>query len=123
MVFVKLLVKLWSQVHHTFALSPNSSLSFELDCESLKVPIFVVRVFFILIRNLDLQKVVCCIKQKEILNEKLYSIKGGCKDKKKRLEGNTQLLLGYWVNNQQCSFFCIDDRRRNLYTGRILPSS
>ena len=67
MVFVKLLVKLWSQVHRTFALSPNISLSFELDCESLKVPIFVVRVFFILIRNLDLQKVVCCIKQKEIL--------------------------------------------------------
>ena len=62
MVFVKLSVKLCSQVHLTFALSPNSSLSFELDCESLKVPIFVVRVFFILIRNLDLQKVVCCIK-------------------------------------------------------------
>ena len=67
MVFVKLPVKLCSQVHRTFALSSNSSLSFELDCESLKVPIFVVRVFFILIRNLDLQKVVCCIKQKEIL--------------------------------------------------------
>ena len=76
MVFVKLLVKLWSQVHHTFALSPNSSLSFELDCESLKVPIFVVRVFFILIRNLDLQKVVCCIKQKETLIRKALQCKG-----------------------------------------------
>ena len=76
MVFVKLLVKLWSQVHRTFALSPNSSLSFELDCESLKVPIFVVQVFFILIRNLDLQKVVCCIKQKETLIRKALQCKG-----------------------------------------------
>ena len=67
MVFVKLPVKLCSLVHRTFVLSPNNSLSFELDVESLNVPIFVVRVFFILIRNLDLQKVVCCIKQKEIL--------------------------------------------------------
>ena len=67
MVLVKLPVKLCSQVHRTIALSPNNSLSFELDVESLKVPIFLVRVFFILIGNLDLQKVVCCIKQKEIL--------------------------------------------------------
>ena len=35
--------------------------SVELACEILKVPIFV-RVFFILIRNSDLQSGVCCIK-------------------------------------------------------------
>ena len=38
----------------------------ELVCEILKLPVFVGRVFFILIRNLDLQKSVCCIKQKGI---------------------------------------------------------
>ena len=35
--------------------------------EILKVPIFVGVLFILSIRNLDLQIVVCCIKQKEIL--------------------------------------------------------
>ena len=38
----------------------------ELECEILKVPVFVGRVFFILIQNLDLQSAMCCIRQKEI---------------------------------------------------------
>ena len=38
----------------------------ELECEILKVPVFVGPVFFILVRNLGFQKGVCCIKQKEI---------------------------------------------------------
>ena len=37
-----------------------------IACEPLKVPVFVGRVFFILIRNLDLQNGMCCIEQKEI---------------------------------------------------------
>ena len=37
----------------------------ELVWEILKVPVFVGRVLFILIRNLDLQKGVCCIKEKD----------------------------------------------------------
>ena len=38
----------------------------EIVCDILKVPVLVGRVFFILIQNLDFQKGVCCIKQKEI---------------------------------------------------------
>ena len=35
-------------------------------CEILKVPVFVGRVFFTVIRILDLQNSMCCITQKEI---------------------------------------------------------
>ena len=35
-------------------------------CKILRVLVFVRGVFFILIRNLDLQKGVCCVKLKEI---------------------------------------------------------
>ena len=55
----------FSKLRRLFALLPMR-LWGELVCEILKLPVFVGRVFFILIRNLDLQKSVCCIKQKGI---------------------------------------------------------
>ena len=42
-----------------------------LNEKLLKVPVFVGRVFFILIQIFDLQNSVCCIKQKIIIKQTL----------------------------------------------------
>ena len=46
----------------------------ELVYEILKVPVFVGRVFFILMRNLDFQKCVCYIKWKKTRAASLLNI-------------------------------------------------
>ena len=45
---------------------PSRQWGYEMNFEILKVPLLVGWVLFILIRNLDIQKSVCCFKQKEI---------------------------------------------------------
>ena len=83
------------------------------SCEILKVLVFVWRVFFTLIRNLDLQKVcVVCIKEQ---NQSLQPLRRWTIMHALWI---TQRPLGYWVNNWLCSFF--DTNLLILSTGSAL---
>ena len=67
--YLKLPVKLCVLEASLLICHPPPPLANEIVCENLKVPVFVGGVFFILTRDLDLQKMwVACIKEQKIIS-------------------------------------------------------